>query len=105
MALIMSRMPLTARELDVLRLLCSGKRYADIARELGMTRNTAAGHLKSVYRKLEVSSAAAAVMRAVQMQLFANAGESLPKIKAELPTGPSAAIPTSTHRVTFRAKR
>ena len=63
MALIIETMPLTARELDVLRLLCSGKRYADIARELGMTRNTAAGHLKSVYRKLEVSSAAAAVMK------------------------------------------
>jgi DNA-binding CsgD family transcriptional regulator len=98
-------MPLTARELDVLRLLCSGKRYADIARELGMTRNTAAGHLKSVYRKLEVSSAAAAVMRAVQMQLFASTAESLPKIKAELPSASSAAVPTSTHRVTFRAKR
>jgi DNA-binding CsgD family transcriptional regulator len=101
----MNRMPLTARELDVLRLLCSGKRYADIARELGMTRNTVAGHLKSVYRKLEVSSAAAAVMRAVEMQLFTNAGETLPKIKADLPAVSSPALSSSTHRVTFRAKR
>lgn len=101
----MNRMPLTARELDVLRLLCSGKRYADIARELGMTRNTAAGHLKSVYRKLDVNSAAAAVMRAVEMRLFANAAETLPKVKADLPAASSAAVSSSTHRVTFRAKR
>lgn len=101
----MNRMPLTVRELDVLRLLCSGKRYADIARELGMTRNTAAGHLKSVYRKLDVNSAAAAVMRAVEMRLFANAAETLPKVKADLPAASSAAVSSSTHRVTFRAKR
>lgn len=104
MALIIDRMPLTARELDVLRLLCNGKRYAEIARELGMTRNTAAGHLKSVYRKLEVSSAAAAVMRAVEMQLFGR-GEALPKVKADPSAVSSSAVSTSTHRVTFRAKR
>jgi len=104
MALIIENMPLTARELDVLRLLCSGKRYADIARELGMTRNTAAGHLKSVYRKLEVSSAAAAVMKAVEMQLF-GAGEALPKIKVDASAIGSPAVSASTHRVTFRAKR
>lgn len=104
MALIIETMPLTARELDVLRLLCSGKRYADIARELGMTRNTAAGHLKSVYRKLDVRSGAAAVMKAVEMQLL-NTGEPLPKIKADPSTVSQTAVSTSAHRVTFRAKR
>jgi len=100
----MNHMPLTARELDVLRLLCNGRRYADIARDLGMTRNTAAGHLKSVYRKLDVNSAAAAVMRAVEMQLFTGA-ETLPKVKPVLPAASSSSALNSAHRVTFRAKR
>jgi len=61
---------LTAREIDVLKLLSRGLRYADIAMHLGITRNTAAGHLKNVYRKLEVRSEAAAVMRAVELRLL-----------------------------------
>ena len=61
---------LTAREIDVLRLLARGLRYDGIALQLGITRNTAAGHLKNAYRKLEVRSGPAAVMRAVELQLF-----------------------------------
>ena len=61
---------LTAREIDVLRLLSRGLRYAEIALHLGITRNTAAGHLKSVYRKLEVRSGPGAVMRAVELRLL-----------------------------------
>ena len=61
---------LTAREIDVLRLLARGLRYDGIALQLGITRNTAAGHLKNVYRKLDVRSGPAAVMRAVQLRLL-----------------------------------
>lgn len=61
---------LTAREIDVLRLLSRGLRYAEIALHLGITRNTAAGHLKNVYRKLEVRSGPGAVMRAVELRLL-----------------------------------
>jgi DNA-binding CsgD family transcriptional regulator len=61
---------LTPREVDVLRLLSRGLRYAEIARQLGVTRNTAAGHLKNAYRKLAVRSGPAAVMRAVELGLF-----------------------------------
>jgi len=61
---------LTRREVDVLRLLARGFPYAGIARQLGITRNTTAGHLKNAYRKLEVRSGPAAVMRAVQLGLF-----------------------------------
>lgn len=61
---------LTAREIDVLRLLARGLRYEGIASCLGITRNTAAGHLKNVYRKLEVRSGPAAVMRAVELRLL-----------------------------------
>ena len=61
---------LTAREIAVLRLLARGCRYAEIALHLGITRNTTAGHLKNVYRKLEVRSGPAAVMRAVELRLL-----------------------------------
>ncbi len=61
---------LTAREIDVLRLLSRGLRYAEISLRLGITRNTTAGHLKNVYRKLEVRSGPAAVMRAVELRLL-----------------------------------
>ena len=63
-------MRLTSREMETLRLLSTGLRYAEIARQLGITRNTAAGHLKNVYRKLAVRSGPAAVMRAVELGLF-----------------------------------
>ena len=61
---------LTAREIDVLRLLARGLRYDGIASRLGITRNTAAGHLKNAYRKLEVRSGPAAVMRAIELRLL-----------------------------------
>ena len=63
-------MMLTPREVDVLRLLSRGLRYAEIARQLGVTRNTTAGHLKNAYRKLAVRSGPAAVMRAVELRLL-----------------------------------
>lgn len=61
---------LSAREVDVLRLLAQGHSYEAIAACLGVTLNTVASHVKSAYRKLSVHSAAAAVMRAVQMRLI-----------------------------------
>jgi DNA-binding CsgD family transcriptional regulator len=61
---------LTAREADVLRLLARGLTYAQAARELGVSVHTAATHLKNAYRKLDVHSAAAAVMQAVRLGLI-----------------------------------
>ena len=66
-------MPLTSREIDALRLLARGFRYAEVAEHLGITRNTAAGYLKSAYRKLKVRSGPAAVMRAVELGLIGDA--------------------------------
>ena len=66
---------LTLREADVLRLRASGCTYAQVAERLGISAHTVASHIKSAYRKLEVHSAAAAVMRAVELRLF---GESMP---------------------------
>jgi len=61
---------LTAREADVLRLLARGRTYSQAAAELGMSAHTVASHVKNAYRKLNVHSAAAAVMRAVQLHLL-----------------------------------
>jgi len=63
-------MPLTSREIDVLRLLGRGCRYAEIAKQLGITKNTVASYMKSAYRKLNVRSGPAAVMRTVELRLF-----------------------------------
>ena len=61
---------LTAREVAVLQLLARGCTCGQAAGRLGISQHTVASHLKSAYRKLEVHSAAAAVMRAVQLQML-----------------------------------
>jgi DNA-binding CsgD family transcriptional regulator len=61
---------LTARESEVLRLIAFGCTYSQVARRLGVSLHTVTSHVKNLYRKLGVHSAAAAVMRAVQMQLL-----------------------------------
>jgi DNA-binding NarL/FixJ family response regulator len=61
---------LTTRETDVLRLLSSGCSYKKISAQLGISLHTVGTHIKNTYRKLEVHSAAAAVMRAVQLGLL-----------------------------------
>lgn len=62
---------LTPRELEVLRLLASGCSYWQAAARLGISPHTVVTHVKNTYRKLEVHSAAAAVMRAVQLGMLA----------------------------------
>ena len=58
---------LTPRELDVLRLLASGCSYLEAAIRLGISPYTVVTHVKKTYRKLEVHTAASAVMRAVRL--------------------------------------
>jgi len=53
--------PLTGRERDVLRLLRSELSLREIATELYVSHNTVKGYTKSLYRKLGVSSRAAAI--------------------------------------------
>ena len=64
---------LTNRETQVLRLLAQGCTYSRVAERLGMSTHTVGSHVKNSYRKLDVHSAAAAVMRAVELQLFGEA--------------------------------
>lgn len=64
------RMAITPREADVLRLLSTGCSYVEAGERLGISLHTVSTHIKSAYRKLEVHSAGAAVMRAVQLNLI-----------------------------------
>jgi LuxR family maltose regulon positive regulatory protein len=48
--------PLSRQELRVLRLLVAGLSNADIAQELVVSANTVKTHVKSIYRKLDISS-------------------------------------------------
>jgi DNA-binding NarL/FixJ family response regulator len=56
---------LTPRERDVLQQLVKGLPYQDVAEQLGVTRNTVTTHVKSIYRKLSVSSRGEAVFEAL----------------------------------------
>ena len=49
-------LPLTARELEILKLVASGFTNGDIARRLWVTEQTVKFHLRNIYRKLEVSN-------------------------------------------------
>ena len=58
---------LSQREQEVLRLLCRGQSYRDIADALFVSTNTVRFHLKNIYKKLEVSSRHEAVMKATRL--------------------------------------
>ena len=62
--------PLSARELDVLRLLSDGRSNAEIARALFVEQSTVKTHLIHLYRKLGVSSRTQAVNRARTLRLL-----------------------------------
>ncbi len=62
--------PLSARELEVLRLVAEGLTDARVAERLHLSPRTVGRHLESVYRKLDVSSRTAAVKWAGELGLF-----------------------------------
>ena len=61
---------LTPRESQVVQLLGRGCSYCQVADQLGVSLHTVTSHVKNAYRKLEVHSAAAAVMRAMELRLL-----------------------------------
>jgi DNA-binding NarL/FixJ family response regulator len=58
--------PLTARELQVLRLMAAGLRNADIARELFVSVKTVEHHVTNVLVKLQARSRTQAIVKAQQ---------------------------------------
>jgi DNA-binding NarL/FixJ family response regulator len=61
---------LTPREMDVLKGLCDGKSNKEIARDLGLTEPTVKLHMKTLYRKLDVSNRTQAAITARDTGLF-----------------------------------
>jgi DNA-binding NarL/FixJ family response regulator len=61
---------LTPREIDILWGIAKGFSYAEIASHLGLSRQTVPGHIKNIYRKLEVHTRGEAVFEAVQQGLI-----------------------------------
>lgn len=57
---------LTGREREILALLVEGETSASLADRLGISLHTANAHIRNIYRKLEVSSRAQAVSRALR---------------------------------------
>jgi DNA-binding NarL/FixJ family response regulator len=57
---------LTAREVDVLRLISAGLTNRDIGNRLGLSTRTVDAHLRSIYAKIGVSSRSAATRYAVE---------------------------------------
>jgi DNA-binding NarL/FixJ family response regulator len=65
---------LTDREVEVLRLVASGKSNRHIAGTLHLSEHTVARHMQNVFAKLGVSSRAAAVSRAIEQGQLAAHG-------------------------------
>jgi DNA-binding CsgD family transcriptional regulator len=62
---------LTAREVEVLRLVATGRTNRAIADELGLSEKTVARHISNVFNKIDVSSRAAATAYAFEHHLIA----------------------------------
>lgn len=60
---------LSARELEVLRLVARGMTDGEVAEHLSISRRTVAGHLQSIYTKLQVSTRTAAAAWAFEHRL------------------------------------
>jgi DNA-binding NarL/FixJ family response regulator len=62
--------PLSAREIDILRLVSKGLSCAEVGEHLSISTHTVVTHVKNIYRKLAVHSRAEAVFEASQMGLL-----------------------------------
>ena len=61
---------LTAREVEVLRLVAQGHTDAQVAEQLVISPHTVNSHLKAIYGKIEVSSRSAATRYALEQHLL-----------------------------------
>ena len=61
---------LTERELEVLRLVATGKNNREIAKDLFISENTVKNHVRNILEKLQLHSRMEAVMYAVKEKLL-----------------------------------
>ena len=62
--------PLSARELEILRLIADGQSNQAIADTLVIAVSTVKRHINNIYGKLDVQSRTQALMRARELQLL-----------------------------------
>ena len=67
-----SQVALTAREYQVLQLICQGWPHADIAAHFSLSVRTVDKHRENLQRKLGASNAVQLINRARELQLFGN---------------------------------
>ena len=58
-------LPLTQRQSQVCRLLANGSSYAEIAKQLGISKHTAIAHARWIYDKLDVHNRSELINRLV----------------------------------------
>ena len=63
---------LTGREVEVLQLAAKGYNHAEVAKLLGLSRNTVASYTRHIYEKLEVHSRAEALYEAGRLGLISS---------------------------------
>ena len=67
---IYTSIKLSNRECQVLSLIAKGYTLAKVGGLLGITRNTTAGYVKTIYQKLEIHNRAEATMQATKLGLI-----------------------------------
>ena len=72
---------LTPREHEILSLLVGGHSYAAVGTGLAISLSTVQSHIKSIYRKLDVSSKAEAVGVALIEGILPRAGARAPRVR------------------------
>jgi DNA-binding NarL/FixJ family response regulator len=66
-----SAVDLTAREVDVLRLIAKGYKAPEVGHLLAITTHTVSGYIRDIYRKLGITSRAEATLEASRRGLVA----------------------------------
>jgi DNA-binding NarL/FixJ family response regulator len=68
-ALNRGNVPLSSREVTVLRLVAEGRRHKEIARELCISERTVGNHIASIYNKLGIDDRSQAIVYAIKKGL------------------------------------
>jgi len=61
---------LSAREIEVLKLIAQGLNVSKVAESLDVAKSTVASHVKSIYQKLDIHNRAEAAAAAVRLNLY-----------------------------------
>jgi len=65
----MWRDSLTPREQELVELLCTGLSNIDIAKEMGIQKQTVAASLQNIYKKLDVNSRSKLIVKYMTLKI------------------------------------